>query len=62
VAVLIFSVSETRRSDIFDSRRKMFETIVVDRKDEIDVVTLNRPKKLNALNLKMMDEFISYLT
>jgi len=33
----------------------------VEKDDEITLLTLNRPEKLNALNLEVMDEFISIL-
>jgi enoyl-CoA hydratase len=33
-----------------------FETILVDKRDTIAVITLNRPKQLNALNGQLVDE------
>ena len=33
-----------------------YETILVETKDKVGVITLNRPKALNALNDQLMDE------
>jgi enoyl-CoA hydratase len=33
-----------------------FETILVERRDAVAIVTLNRPKQLNALNSQLIDE------
>lgn len=33
-----------------------YETILVDKRDTVGVITLNRPKALNALNNQLMDE------
>tara|TARA_B100001123_G_scaffold282763_1_gene315027 strand:+ start:1245 stop:1355 length:111 start_codon:yes stop_codon:yes gene_type:complete len=34
-----------------------FENIIFERKGPIAYMTLNRPKKLNALNAELMSEF-----
>jgi len=33
-----------------------FETILIEKRDAVAIITLNRPKQLNALNEKLMDE------
>ncbi len=38
-----------------------YETILVDREDEVGIITLNRPDALNALNGQLMDEMGSAL-
>src|SRR3970040_647687 len=39
-----------------------YETILVDRKDGVATVTLNRPKKKNAMNPKLHNEMVELLT
>lgn len=39
-----------------------YETILVDRKDGVVTVTLNRPKKKNAMNPKLHSEMVDLLT
>lgn len=36
-----------------------YETILLDRKDRVAVLTLNRPEALNALNLQLMNEVVA---
>jgi len=40
----------------------MYQTITVDKQDRIAVVTLNRPDKLNAINLQMKRDILQALT
>ncbi|MFC5991726.1 enoyl-CoA hydratase [Limoniibacter endophyticus] len=39
-----------------------YETILVDKRDKVALVTLNRPKALNALNTQLMKELVTALT
>jgi len=41
---------------------KTYETIVVERQDTVGIITLNRPEKLNAMNLKMKNELSDVLS
>lgn len=42
-------------------RRMIYDTLLVEKRAQIAIVTLNRPEKLNAINLKMKVEFLSLL-
>ncbi|MFT5628985.1 MAG: enoyl-CoA hydratase [Gammaproteobacteria bacterium] len=42
-------------------KREVLETIIVERRERVGLITLNRPKSLNALNLKMASEVMSTL-
>jgi enoyl-CoA hydratase len=42
-------------------QRKTLETIFVERRERVGLITLNRPKSLNALNLKLASEVMSTL-
>ena len=39
-----------------------YETILVERDDRVGIITLNRPKALNALNSQVMDEVTTAAT
>ena len=43
------------------SASKRFETILVERRERVGLITLNRPKSLNALNARMAVEVLSAL-
>jgi len=42
-------------------KREMLETIIVERRERVGLITLNRPKSLNALNIQMASEVMSKL-
>ena len=35
-----------------------YETILTEKRDQVTLITLNRPKSLNALNSQVLDELI----
>ena len=42
-------------------QREILESIIVERRERVGLITLNRPKSLNALNLQMAAEVVSTL-
>ncbi len=38
-----------------------YETIIVDSRDRVGLITLNRPKALNALNSQVLGELVAAL-
>lgn len=45
-----------------DSTDRTFETILVEREERVGIITLNRPKALNALNTQVMNEVTTAAT
>jgi enoyl-CoA hydratase/carnithine racemase len=41
---------------------KTLKTIIIERRGDVEIVTLNRPKVLNAINPDMMNELLHYFT
>ncbi|NVZ64356.1 enoyl-CoA hydratase/isomerase family protein [Pseudomonas gingeri] len=48
-------------SEIDSSNKLSYETILVERRERVGLITLNRPKSLNALNVLMSQEVVSAL-
>jgi enoyl-CoA hydratase/carnithine racemase len=46
---------------IMEAKHMKFKTLLVDTMDGVSVATLNRPEKLNAVNLEMRLEFLDLL-
>ena len=54
-------VEATATSKPAASASRRFETILVERRERVGLITLNRPKSLNALNARMAMEVLSAL-
>src|SRR5438477_492634 len=50
------------REDTKDNTMATYETILVDRRDNIATITFNRPHKRNAMNRKLHNEMVEVLT
>lgn len=48
-------------NEIDSSNKFSYETILVERRERVGLITLNRPKSLNALNVLMSQEVVSAL-
>lgn len=56
---IAFAESTAKSSNSPD--RKAMETIIVERRERVGLITLNRPKSLNALNLQLASEVMATL-
>jgi enoyl-CoA hydratase len=55
------ALAETTANTATPPQRQTLETIIVERRERVGLITLNRPKSLNALNLQMASEVMSTL-
>jgi enoyl-CoA hydratase len=55
------SPAQSKQEPVKDSGRKSLETIIVERRERVGLITLNRPKSLNALNLQLASELVATL-
>jgi len=55
------TLAETPANKATPIQRETLETIFVERRERVGLITLNRPKSLNALNIQMASEVMSAL-
>jgi enoyl-CoA hydratase len=55
------ALAEATANTATPSQRQTLESIIVERRERVGLITLNRPKSLNALNLQMASEVMSTL-
>ncbi|MEP6831708.1 MAG: enoyl-CoA hydratase [Rhizomicrobium sp.] len=54
-------VTESKSENPEDAKSKKWETILVERRERVGLITLNRPKSLNALNRQLAQETLKAL-
>ena len=54
-------VTESKSENPEDAKNKKWETILVERRERVGLITLNRPKALNALNRQLAQETLKAL-